>query len=79
MRVRFCLQPIGIGKKMSFRIGQRKRLSDIDVAQLNALYSCYAKEAQKTGQLYLRCGLVYMEVISSVGELGLRSLRDYIT
>lgn len=41
------IKVIGVGKKHQFEIGQRERLSDIDIAQLNDMYNCHRKAAEK--------------------------------
>ena len=45
----YCKQVIGIGKRMKLKIGQRKHLSEIDIAQLRAMYYCNKKDQRDKG------------------------------
>ena len=45
----FQLQVIGVGETLGLKIGQRRRLSDLDIAQLRDMYHCNEKDAEQRG------------------------------
>ena len=45
----YFIQTKGVGKEFGLKIGQRNRLSDVDIAQLRDLYFCNQRDAREKG------------------------------